>query len=110
MNEYKFDSVIELVNGFVAACDTEISTKKPWESAKRGESINALLYTLAESLRHIGLALLPILPETAEKILSQLGIDLSSLGLLEEEQTWGKLKKGAIIKKGAILFPRLEKK
>ncbi|MEK7623998.1 MAG: methionine--tRNA ligase [Patescibacteria group bacterium] len=104
---YQFDDVIRLLQSFESVCNEVINRKKPWEMAKQGEDVQPLLYQLAEALRHIGIALLPIIPTSAEKILVSLGIDSTQLSTLEEEQTWGGLKKGAIINKGSILFPRL---
>jgi len=98
--KFEFDSVINLINEFVAECDGIISAEKPWEQVKQGKDISGLLYQLTENLRHIAVALLPIIPETAEKILAQ-------LGTTDTSRDWGKLKEGDIIKKGEILFPRL---
>jgi len=102
IGEYRFDEIVAEINKQIANLDQEISQTKPWEKAKNGEDISGLLYQLAEGLRHIAVALLPIIPGTAENILKQLGTeDLS--------HDWGKLKEGGIITKGQILFPRLEK-
>ena len=106
-NEYRFDEVVKLVQGLVGKCDEKISSEKPWEKAKNGEDISELLYQLTETLRHIALALLPIIPQSAEKILNNLGIKLSSLGTFTEEKVWQKLKKGATVNKGEAIFPRL---
>ncbi|KKT03238.1 MAG: Methionine-tRNA ligase, partial [Candidatus Magasanikbacteria bacterium GW2011_GWD2_43_18] len=106
---YSFDFVVQEINNFIASLDFIISEQKPWEKAKIGEDISGLLYQLAEGLRHIGLALLPIIPASAEKILSQLGIDVSTLETLEIESEWGGLLPGTKITKGDMLFPRLEK-
>ncbi len=97
---YRFDELVGEVNALVIACDELISREKPWEKAKRGEDIEPLLYQLAEGLRQIAVALLPIIPQSAEKILVQLGTD-------EKGHAWGKLKKGGTIKKGEPLFPRI---
>jgi methionyl-tRNA synthetase len=100
---YDFHEIVRYINRLVSSCDELISTEKPWEKTKAGEDISQLLYVLAEGLRHIAIALLPIIPATAEKILDQLNT---------EERTsldWGKLEKDGIIKKEGILFERLEK-
>src|SRR3989339_6221 len=97
---FEFDGLIEIINNLVAECDGTISKQKPWEKAKLGEDISGLLYQLAETLRHLAVALLPIIPESAEKILKQLNTE-------DKTHTWGKLKKGDIIYKSEILFPRL---
>ena len=100
IENYKFDEIVKLISGLVSEYDNLISTEKPWEKAKKGEDISDLLYNLAEGLRHIAVALLPIMPGAAENILSQLNTK-------ETSRDWGKLEKGAIINKGGILFPRL---
>ncbi len=109
LNAYQFDLVVSSIIGLVAQCDQKISEEKPWEKAKQGEDISGLLYDLAETLRHIALALLPIIPSTAEKILKSLGIEKNSLLSLKEETVWGSLSKATLIQKQDILFPRLTK-
>ena len=99
-NKYIFDKVVLTISNFVEILDKQISDEKPWEKAKNGEDISELLYQLAEGLRHIAVALLPIIPDSAEKILEQ-------LGTTDTSRDWGKLQKNVIIKKGEILFPRL---
>lgn len=105
--EYKFDEVVRLVNEFVAKLDEKISFAKPWEKIKAGEDIDGLLYQLAEGMRHIALALLPIIPASAEKILKSLGVKTNRLSDLSVEKKWARLKENAKIKKSDILFPRL---
>ena len=106
---FKFDDVVALTQGYVSKLDGLINDTKPWEKAKAGEDISDLLYTLAESLRMLAVAHLPIIPEAAEKILAQLGIDASKLESLDVESQWGRLAPGTKISKGEALFPRLEK-
>ncbi len=109
MKLYQFDGLVSSIMELVALCDGTISNEKPWELAKQGKDISGLLYSLSETLRHIAVALLPIIPLSAEKILMGLSIPLSELGILEEESVWGKLRPGTVIQKGEILFPRLVK-
>lgn len=96
---YQFDEAARLVQSLAARADETISAQKPWERAKNGEDISVLLYQLAETLRHIGVALLPFIPVSAEKLLARVGGG--------RETAWGKLKKGATIEKMEPLFPRL---
>ncbi|HBU06522.1 MAG TPA: methionine--tRNA ligase [Candidatus Magasanikbacteria bacterium] len=102
IEDYNFEASIKIIDVMVSVIDKIITDEKPWEKAKAGEDISGLLYQLAECLRHIAVALLPIIPETAEKILKQ-------LGTTDTSRDWGKLREGGIINKGEILFPRLEK-
>lgn len=108
ISQYKFNEAVSLINTLVSKCDEKISEEKPWEKAKNGEDISSLLYELAETLRHIALALLSIIPTSAERILTQLGVDVAALKTLEKETDWGLLQENAIIEKREILFPRLE--
>jgi len=107
--KYKFQDIVLNINSGVSTMDELISNEKPWEKFKNGEDISDLLYQLAEGLRHIGLALLPIIPESAEKILNSLGIKDTDKLNLEEEKEWGRLEPGTKVTKPESLFPRLEK-
>jgi len=102
INKYSFDEAIGSINMMVAGYDKLISDEKPWKKAKEGEDISGLLYQLAEGLRNIAVALLPIIPESAQKILDQ-------LNTVNTSQEWGGLEEGTKIQKGEILFPRLDK-
>lgn len=107
LEKYRFDDLILLVNNFVKNIDQKISETKPWEKVKASEDISGLLYQFAEGLRQIALALLPIIPESVNKILDQLNYKIEDD--FEEAIKWGGLKEGAKIKKAEILFPRLNK-
>jgi methionyl-tRNA synthetase len=108
MAEYAFHNVVHNIQTLVTACDTTISNEKPWEAVRQGKDVAPLLYQLAEGLRHIALALLPIIPDTAHSIFNQLGIDYTQLGALSTEKVWGGIKPGTVVNKTGILFPRLE--
>jgi methionyl-tRNA synthetase len=76
----------------------------------KGE-LNNVLYTVAEGLRFVALFLLPFIPESAEKILRQLGIDNSIKDInLSRETQWGRLSPGTTVAEPVSLFPRIEVK
>lgn len=102
LSEYQFDRLVEHTQSYVGKLDALINDTKPWEIAKNGESTDAIVYTLVESLRHLALAHLPIIPKSAEKILAQLGA--TSI----RSREWGGLVGGEKVEKGEALFPRLE--
>lgn len=104
---YAFDTAVALTQELVSTCDRVINEAKPWEQVKAGKDISVLLYQLAETLRHIGLMLLPIIPQSAQKLLGQLGIDPHAFLVIETEKVWGKIEPGTKIAKEGILFPRL---
>ena len=58
-------------------CNKYIDETAPWVLAKSEESrprLEAVLYNLLESIRMLGVMLLPFIPRSAEKILAQLGV------------------------------------
>jgi methionyl-tRNA synthetase len=112
MNIFKFDHAIYAIQRVIKYCDQLISDKQPWKMAKEGkeEEVNDLLHHLAEGLRHIAVMIWPIIPETSEKIFTQLGLDVSKelAKPLDELQNWVQLTVGNKINKGDALFPRLD--
>ncbi len=113
MDKWRFDRALETVSKFITHCDQMISDQKPWTIAKEGKMIEVsdLLYHLCESLRHIAIMIYPVMPETCEKILTQLGLDpvKENAKSLDELQTWVELTVGNKIGELQPLFPRLEK-
>jgi len=111
MDKWKFVHALETAWKFITYCDQTISDKKPWTMAKEGklEEVQNLLYHLCESLRHIAIMIYPVMPETAEKIIGQLGLNPSTefAKPISELQQWSELTVGNQITKGEILFPRL---
>lgn len=108
MERYAYHDVIHNIKTLVTALDTTISEKKPWEMFEKKQDILPLLYQLTEGLRHVAIALLPIIPSTAENILTQLGVDHKNLRALQEESNWGQIPPGQKITKADILFPRIK--
>jgi DNA polymerase (family 10) len=92
---------------FVTHCDQLISDREPWKLAKQGEAaqVNDLLYHLVESLRHIAVMLWPILPDTAENILRQLGLEVAKefAKPLAELHQWVELTVGNKIEKAPYI-------
>jgi len=88
-----------------------IDQEQPWKLAKIDmRRLGAVMYILLETLRQIGWMIYPIMPQTAEEIWLQLGLDWE-----KEKQNkftkaikWGGLKAGTKIKKRGPLFPRIE--
>jgi methionyl-tRNA synthetase len=58
-----------------------------------------------ETLRYVAILIYPFMPETAEKIMKQLGVELS---FSFKDLTWRGLKEGKKIKRGKILFAKLQ--
>jgi methionyl-tRNA synthetase len=110
MEEYAFQRALAAIWEFVAVVNRYVDASAPWELKKdpaKQPRLNAVLYTLAESLRGLGIVLAPFLPEAAAKIRAALG-QTGEPALAEA--VWGRLPAGAHVQKIAALFPRVEDK
>ncbi|OGF20739.1 methionine--tRNA ligase [Candidatus Falkowbacteria bacterium RIFOXYB2_FULL_38_15] len=99
------------VNGLISACDKFINEEAPWKLAKNDvKKLEEVIYILLETIRHISWMVAPFMPETADKIFEQLGLDLKEEKekSFKEAKKWGGLKAGTVIKRGEGLFPRIE--
>ena len=105
---YRFDEAMKAVDRYVTAVNQAIDAEAPFKKAKEGIDVAPFMYQIAEALRHVGLALLPVTPAAAEQMLAQLSVKPEDLRW-PDAKAWGQLVPGAPVKKGPILFPRLAK-
>ncbi len=106
MESLRLHEALQIVGEIVKDCDELIDREKPWTLAKTDrEKLAEVLYTLLETLRHLALMLHPFMPETALKILTQLGLELPTD--YDRAKQWGALETGTRIARGEPLFPRL---
>ena len=98
------------VNGFV-------TEEAPWVLAKdasKKEELDQVLYNTIESVRALAVLLHPVMPATTTLLWESIGAQ-ETMGDIENQRIgdvarWGQLPPGSRIKKGAVLFPRLEEK
>lgn len=111
MELWRFDRSLEAVWKFITYCDQMISDRQPWAMMKDGKKteVKDMLHHLAEGLRHIAIMIWPIMPQTSEKLITQLGLDVGTefAKPLSELQNWVQLTVGNRIAKPEQLFPRL---
>ncbi|KPK36063.1 MAG: methionyl-tRNA synthetase [Nitrospira bacterium SG8_35_1] len=92
----------------ISGANEYIALSEPWKE-KDEAVLSNILYTLAEVLRLLALAVSPFMPDSAEKIWKQLGIDTSmDKASLDKAGQWGGLKAGTKVQKGDPLFPRID--
>lgn len=83
----------------------------PWTLAKEGktEQLNTVMNSIAENIRIVAILIYPFMPETAQKIWSQLGLkDELAKQTLSNASSWGEIPPNTQIKKGKPLFPRID--
>jgi methionyl-tRNA synthetase len=111
-DEFAFSKALEEAWSIVARADKMISDAKPWELAKdasQRETLNAVLYRAAETLRWLSVLLYPVLPNATREIYSQLGLngDLSKIN--PAELSWGGVPVETQIGEVKPPFPRIDK-
>lgn len=106
------DALIELWN-LIRRTNKYIDETQPWilikDEAKHSELANAL-YNVTESIRIISILLQPFMPNTPELIWKQIGIEAGELTTWDSAKQWGKLSKTLSVKKGNVIFPRIDMK
>jgi len=108
MDEYQIHLGLEAVWAFVSRCDQLVETSAPWKLAKdtaQEDRLDAVLYTLAESLRILAILAAPVMPKSSAAILVQLNV--SGDPLLAHAK-WGGLQNGHQLAKPEPVFPRIE--
>lgn len=100
-------------NGIIAVWDLVNRANKyidetaPWLLAKdeaKTEALNSVMYHLFESLRLIALMLTPVMPESAEKIINELGLEKEDFNALK----FGITAEAKVQDKVKPLFQRLD--
>ncbi len=100
MDKLELHNALAEIWRFINEVNKHINDEKPWEL--KGKELEGHLYTLVEALRIISILISSFMPETSEKINSQLGIKSGKLkncrfGLVKEYK----------VKKGEVLFKKI---
>jgi methionyl-tRNA synthetase len=87
-----------------------IDEMAPWSLAKnpnQNDRLATVLYNTLECLRIISCLIVPFMPQTGEKMWTQLGMD-GNIGdqCLEDMKAWGRVRARQTTQRGAPLFPR----
>ena len=81
---------------------------EPWKLKKTNiKRMNTVLYCILNQIKSISILLFPIMPNSVEKIISSLSLTKKNI-FLDEINNQNLLKPGNIIKKGEILFKKIE--
>jgi methionyl-tRNA synthetase len=95
---------------FINVTNKYIVENEPWTLGKdpaNKEKLKAIIYNLLEALRAIAILLTPFMPQTAEKILQQIGADNAKNMNLADIKKDDTLKAGSPLIRGESLFPRI---
>ena len=114
MHDFAFNRALQSVWKVISLANKYIVVSEPWVLAKdpaKAARLNTVLYNLAETLRLIGLALTPVMPETSLKMRKALGFSTAEGDTpnLKDHSIWGITQPGQTLNVGDALFPRLDK-
>ncbi len=104
---YQLQSALESIWSIVNRGNQYVDQTAPFKLAKdpaRAARLDEVLYNLAETCRVLAVVLVPFLPTTCRKLLTQLG--LSDAQTSFSAAAWGGLPEGHTIGELAPLFPR----
>ena len=104
---FAFDNALETIWEFVRRINRYVQQTQVWTLAKPETKprMGTVLYNSLEALRIISVLISPFIPDTAEKIQNQIG--------LEEFDTateWGRLPADLTVSRGEPIFPRVDTK
>lgn len=109
---FAFSRALEVAWSLVARVDKMLSEAKPWDLAKdenQRQTLNAVLYRAAESLRWLCVLLHPVMPEATQESYRQLGLTDRLSTMNPADLKWGGLKEGTRVGEVKPLFPRIDK-
>ena len=113
MSLCEFHKGVGAIWQFISTMNKYIDTNAPWALAKDDANIPILetvLYNLVEGLRVISCLIYPVMPQTSLKMQKTLCMAKkeNEFYTLKETSPWGQIKKGTVIAKPDILFPRID--
>jgi methionyl-tRNA synthetase len=111
-DNFAFTRALEAAWAIIVRLDRMITEAKPWNLAKdenQSQTLHAVLYRAAESLRWLAVLLYPIMPDAMQRINKQLGLTDSLARLDPAQLKWGDLPQDTRIGEVEPVFPRLDK-
>jgi methionyl-tRNA synthetase len=108
MDDFQLHLAIEHVWNFVVRCNQFVDSSAAWKLAKdpaQAARLDAVLYTLAESLRIIAILTAPVLPTASAAISAQLNVAVEPV---LANAKWGGLPDQHQLGAPVPVFPRIE--
>ena len=112
MESYHINIALEEIWKTISITNKYIDETMPWALAKeeKTKELSSVMYHLVENLRKVAIMLKPILTNTSNEIVKQLGIDDETVMSWDSLDKFNLLQKDfKVIEKGNPLFVRLDK-
>ena len=110
IDEIQLSNTLAEIFKVISRANKYIDETAPWVLAKEEANrprLAAVLYNLLETIRIASILLTPFMPSTTPKIFEQIGAG-ESVQTLESAGKFGMLDKNVTVKKGEVLFPRID--
>ena len=112
VNNYQFSEALKDIWRFISRMNKYIDECEPWKLSKdesRKDRLSTVMYNLVDSLYKIAVLISPFMPETAQKMINQLGLDKDVTKLhLDDIREWKSYPAGNKLNEAVPLFPRIE--
>ena len=109
---FEFSRALETIWKFISRLNKYIDETMPWTLAKdetKKSRLAAVMNILCEGLYKIAFLIAPYMPESAQKISNQLGIDKDITSLkFDDIKEWNIFKEGHQLGEASPIFPRIE--
>ena len=104
LDALEFVAAADSIRAVVSRANRYVEETAPWKLAKAdADRLATVLYTLAETERLVAIAIQPFMPDTAQRMLDQLGV----AGLTDTQ--WGGIPSGTrVTSQPTPLFPKIE--
>ena len=110
MEEFAFQNALAEVFKVTSRANKYVDETAPWVLAKdagMSPRLASVMYNLLETIRICAIMLQPFMPASSAEILEQIGAS-GELSSYDSAASFGALPKNASVRKGRIIFPRLD--
>jgi methionyl-tRNA synthetase len=106
IDDFAIHRALEIVWAVIADANRYFAGEEPWAHKKTNpKRMETILYVTSEVLRQIGILVQPVMPQSAAKLLDQLGVPQDARGFAK--LGWaGRLKPGTKLPPPQPVFPR----
>ncbi|NLK97928.1 MAG: methionine--tRNA ligase [Epulopiscium sp.] len=113
MEKLLFSDALTEIWNLIRRANKYIDETQPWVLAKdedKKDELANVLYNLGEILRIVSIIIEPFMPTTPRKVWEQLSLEEGENTTWDSAKVWGGLPQDFTVRKGEILFPRIDMK
>jgi methionyl-tRNA synthetase len=110
LEAWEIGNALQSIWNFVRRTNQYLEQSKPWILARqleKAKELDTILFSAVEALRLLSIYLSPFIPETSDRIRSQLGLEPFKSSAWVDEAIWGSVPLAKVVP-GPLLFPRIE--